>query len=149
MNHQLTGKCGLYCGACNIYRAERDSAELRRKLAKNAGCSPDQVRCNGCGGLTADCWGNGCKIVQCLAAKGFDFCYECPEFEAGRCGKYEDLYTVYMEAGVDLKKNSGRIKAGQGAQWLRESEELFRCKSCGMPVTVWSVQCHHCGGKNK
>lgn len=142
--NELAGRCGLYCGACTIYRAERDSEELRNKLARDFKCEPDQVRCNGCGSLTPECWGNGCRIVACAEAKGFRYCFECPEYENGSCEKFEELAKDYLGIGVGLRSNLERIMKGETGEWLKESEERFRCKACGKPVCAWSKKCHHC-----
>jgi hypothetical protein len=145
--NSLIGKCGLYCGACTIYRAERDSEELRNKLAKDFNCELGQVRCNGCGSLTVECWGSGCKIVVCAKAKGFDHCFECPEYESGSCEKFESLAGDYLGIGVDLRANPSKIKEGKTSEWLLGSEENFKCKACGKPVCAWFKKCHHCGNE--
>lgn len=145
----IVGKCGLYCGACTIYRAQRDGEDLRNRIAEKSNCSPEQVRCNGCGELTSECWGKGCKIVVCIQAKGFKFCYECPEYENSSCSKYESLLKRYLGIGVDLRKNSSKIKEGKIDEWLQDSEELFKCKACGKPVSAWFIECHHCGSNLK
>jgi hypothetical protein len=145
----LVGKCGLYCGACGIYRACQDSEEWRKDIAEKSNCSPEQVRCNGCGDLTSECWGNGCKIVVCTRAKGYDYCFECPEFQSESCEKFAGLANKYLKAGVDLKDNLSHIKEGKTEQWLGESAKKFSCKACGKPISVWSDECHHCGTKLK
>lgn len=145
----LVGKCGLYCGACSIYRAYQDSEAWQSEIAKNGGCSPDKVRCNGCGALTSKCWGNGCKIVVCTRAKGYSFCYECPEYQNETCEKFAGLSTKYLKIGVDLRNNLSLIKEEKTEQWLEESVKRFSCKTCGKPISAWSDKCHHCGVKLK
>ncbi len=141
----LVGKCGLYCGACTVYVAQRDSETWRKKIADNSNCTPEQVRCNGCGDLTSDCWGNGCKIVLCTRAKGVSYCYECPEYHQESCEKFSGLCKSYLQAGVDLRKNLSRIQTGETEEWLRESAARFTCQACGKPVSAWFSECHHCG----
>jgi len=141
----LVGRCGLYCGACNIYRAYKDDGEHLNKLAEHFRCPPEKVRCEGCEALTVDCWGNDCKIVQCLNVKGFNFCYECPQFDDKSCEKYEDLAERYLEDNVDVRANMTRIKSGEVAAWLRESRERFRCPHCGNALPEGSQKCYHCG----
>jgi len=34
VDKNLVGRCGLYCGSCLIYRAYKDSEQLRQKIAK-------------------------------------------------------------------------------------------------------------------
>ncbi len=145
MAQELVGKCGLYCGACTIYVAQHDSEEWREKIATKSNCSPEKVRCNGCGALTSECWGNGCKIVLCTRAKGVNYCYECSDFGEGKCDRFGNLAKSYLNAGVDLRKNLSRIQAGETDEWLRESAERFTCKTCGKPVSAWFTECHNCG----
>lgn len=146
MGTNLVGKCGLYCGACAIYVA-RDSEEWRNKIAKNHNCRPDQVACNGCGGLTSECWGNGCKVVLCTRAKGLSYCHECPEYENGTCERFEALSQSYSKVGVDLRANLHKIKEGKVQEWLRESAERFKCPECGGSISVWFTECQHCGAR--
>lgn len=142
----LVGRCGLYCGACGIYRAYKDGGAYRRKLAEFFKCQPEKVRCEGCQVLTSECWGNDCKIVRCLDSKGLNFCYDCPQLDDESCEKFERLAKGYLEDdNVDLRGNLARIKVGQVDAWLRESRERFKCASCGEPLPAGSKKCYHCG----
>lgn len=141
----LVGKCGLYCGACTIYRAEKDDQEWRARLASDFNCSIDQVKCNGCGSLTSECWGNECKIVKCVNAKGHEFCYECDEYKNDNCSKFTSLAKRYSErSNVDLRANLVMIQNGEVEKWLEQSEKRFSCKGCGKPTVAGSKNCHHC-----
>jgi len=140
----LIGRCGLYCGACSIYRAFRDGGEYRNKLAEHFKCPPEKVRCEGCQALTPECWGNDCEIVQCTTSKGFNFCYECSQFDDKSCEKYEELARRYSEDNVDVRANLERIKSGQLEAWLRESRERFKCPYCKKPLPEGSKKCYHC-----
>ena len=143
---ELVGRCGLYCGACAIYRAERDNPEYRQRLAARFNCAPEQVRCNGCGALTSNCWGWDCKFVSCLREKGLDFCFDCPEYEGGECEKYEKFALAYLnEDGVDLQANNDMIRSGRMAEWLEESRRRYRCAHCSGPIVAGTKKCHHCG----
>jgi hypothetical protein len=147
VDRNLVGRCGLYCGACGIYRAYKDDGEFLQRLAAQLKCSPEKVRCEGCMALTLDCWGNKCKIVQCLGSKDLEFCYQCNEYESGSCEKFGKLAKGYSDVGVDLKANLERIRKGETEEWLRESEEKHRCPSCGKPLPVYGIKgkCYHCG----
>lgn len=147
MDKRLIGRCGLYCGACSIYRGERDDAELRQKIAKSVNCSEEQVRCNGCGDLSSTCRGYGCKIVVCLRAKGLNYCYDCSEYEKKICTKHGKLAQSYLEIGVDLRENLKKIANGLAEEWLKESEARFKCSHCGQPLSAWKETCHKCGSK--
>ena len=141
----LVGRCGLYCGACGVYRAYKDNGEYRDRVARVFKCPPEKVRCEGCQALTSECWGNDCKIVQCTTSKGFDFCYECPQFDDETCEKYDELAKRYLEDNVDVRANLKRIRSGQVEAWLRESRERFKCPHCGKPLPEGSKKCYNCG----
>ncbi len=147
MNRALVGRCGLYCGACGIYRAQRDQGILLERLANGFKCPPEKVRCNGCGALTPECWGYNCRIVKCLTARGLEFCYQCDLYEGG-CEKFGDLARAYLnDNGVDLRENLERIRLGETEAWLLESEEKYKCRSCGQPLPFYGAkgECYHCG----
>lgn len=141
----LVGRCGLYCGACVIYRAERDDPEWQKRLAEHFKCPPEKVSCQGCGVLTPNCWGNDCGMVKCLNERGYQFCYECSEYEAKTCDKFEEISKRYLEEDfVDLRQNLSRIKGSKVEEWLRECEKLYTCPNCGKPTTTGAKKCHHC-----
>jgi hypothetical protein len=147
-DRSLVGRCGLFCGACGVYRAYKDGGEFRQRLADVFKCPPEKVRCEGCQALTPECWGNECEIVVCLNAKGLEFCYECSDFEGHTCERFEKFARDYLEEDdVDLRANLTRIEAGNVDEWLEESERKFRCPYCGKPVptTSFRKKCHHCG----
>ena len=146
-NRNLVGRCGLYCGACGIYRAYKDNGEFLERLAKHFKCLSEKVRCEGCMALTLESWGYDCKIVQCLRNKGLEFCYQCNEYENKTCEKFEKLSERYLENGEDIRANLERIKKGETEEWLHESEEKYRCPSCGKPLPVYGIKgkCYHCG----
>jgi len=148
VDHSLVGRCGLYCGACGIYRAYRDGGEPRRVLAEQFKIPEDKVRCEGCSALTPECWGTGCKIVECLDGKGYGFCYDCPEHAAGSCEKYEKLSARYAKLNIDVRANLDRIRAGEAEGWLAEQDTRWRCSGCGRPVSCHSPKCYHCGKVN-
>lgn len=143
-DNKLVGRCGLYCGACGIYRAYKDDGEYLTRLAKHFKCPEEKVRCEGCQALTPDCWGNECKIVQCLKSKGYEFCYECSLYNTRSCEKYEKLAKGYLEDNVDIRTNLEKIKSGKTEEWLKESEERFRCPHCRKPLPTGSKRCYHC-----
>lgn len=142
----LVGRCGLYCGACTIYRAYQDDGEYLKKVAEFFKCKPEQVRCEGCQVLTPECWGKECKIIQCLTSKNLAFCYECPQFNQHSCKKFEKLAKSYLEEdNVHLRANLDEIKLGRVGAWLEESRRRFRCPFCEKPLPVGSKTCYHCG----
>ena len=149
MEINLVGKCGLYCGACSIFRAQRDNEKERNLIAKEFNCSVEQVRCNGCGALTNECWCNGCKIIACLESKDYEFCYQCSEFEEKSCDKHNKLAKTYMQVGEDLRLNLVALRKGQMKEWLKEQDKRFRCPKCNHQISVWDNTCPKCSQKLK
>ena len=150
-NKNLVGRCGLYCGACKIYRAYKDSEQLRRIIAEENNCKPEEVRCEGCQTVSTNgwnvekIWGRNCEIVKCLDTKGLDFCYECDEYPD--CKKFRQLADDCLKQGENLMENLSKIKAGKVEEWLEEEDKKWRCQKCGKPVTWDLTKCHWCGVK--
>jgi hypothetical protein len=152
VNENLVGRCGLYCGSCIIYRAHRDSIQLRQLVADHENCRPEDVRCEGCqtvltSGWNEDQeWGRHCRIVKCLEDKGLDFCYQCDIYPD--CEKFLELGEIASKMEVeDLMENLEKIKAGKVAEWLEEEDMKWRCHECGKPVSRHLQECHWCGAE--
>ena len=146
---KFAGRCGLYCGACGIYRSEREHPETQKAIADDIGCKSEQVKCNGCGDLLEDSWGFDCKIIKCQNDKGFSTCAECPDLDTGNCELLEGLASGYMKIGMDVKANLRLTKDGKTDQWVEEANRNFTCSHCNKPTMYWSVNCHHCGMAQK
>jgi hypothetical protein len=140
----LVGRCGLYCGACTIYRAYKDGGEFRVRVARFFKCPEEKIKCQGCQALTPDSWGNDCQIVQCGRSEGYEFCYECSDYGTRSCEKFEELAKRYTEDKVDVRANLEKIKQGKTEEWLKESESRFRCPHCKKPLPEGSTKCYHC-----
>ena len=141
------GRCGLYCGACQVYRSEREDPEMRKKVAEWMNCAIDEAKCNGCGDFLDDSWGKDCSIVKCLKEKGFEYCYECTFFDTKMCKDFEGVAERYLKTGMDIRRNLLMIKEGKLDEFLNECHENFTCPHCGKQVMYWRTDCHHCGGE--
>lgn len=152
VNKNFVGRCGLYCGTCLVYRAYKDSEQLRAKIAKEEDCRPEEIRCQGCqtvliNGWNSKEWGRNCGIVKCQESKGLKFCYECDAYPD--CEKFHRIADGLHKRGVDLLENLTRIKAGQTDEWLKDQEEKWRCRKCHKPVSAYLDECHWCGARIK
>lgn len=155
VNKNLTGRCGLYCGACIIYRAYKDSEQLQKRIAeertaRGEDCKPEEIRCEGCQTVLVDGWnskewGRNCKIVKCLQGKKLDFCYECDTYP--ECKKFLVVSDSCLKHGESLTENLSRIEAGKVEEWLEEEDEKWRCQKCGNPISMHLGECHWCGAK--
>ena len=80
---KLVAPCGLFCGACPVFKASGDSA-LAQKLAQTLGIPPEQVNCLGCRAEKGHIKIMGepvCPTYQCcIEQRGLQFCYQCEDF---------------------------------------------------------------------
>ena len=152
VNRNLVGRCGIYCGSCIIYRAYKDSEELRQRVAERENCELKDIQCEGCQTVLTDGWeskewGKNCGIVQCLRAKGLNFCYECDKYP--NCEKFGELANNSLKYGESLTDNLKKVKTGKVEEWLKEEEEKWSCHKCGNPISRHLKECHWCGEKTK
>jgi len=141
----LVGRCGIYCGACPIYRATRGDEEAKRYARDVWKTPPNRMTCDGCRKLGPESHGVDCPRRICMDAKGYTYCSECPEYEAKTCAKFEDMDSFFRRSGESLRENLRRINSRETKAWLAEEEAKNRCKSCGHPVFWGEKQCPGCG----
>ncbi len=139
----LVGRCGIYCGACPVYLGARGNEEAARHAKLNWKVPEDEIRCNGCSGLTPECYGNHCGYRECM--EGYDYCSQCPEYQADACEKLSHFEAWFNSLGESLKENLGRIEAGETGEWLGEQAERWSCPGCGSPVFWEQTRCPECG----
>lgn len=138
----LIGRCGLYCGACDIYRAYTDQQkEKLEKMAKYFKCPVTRVRCHGCQNTGSEDWGHDCKIVQCLDRNEYRYCYECNLRE--RCDLFQNLNRRYN--GIPMK-NLGHLQKGDEEKFVRAQKRLWTCP-CGTPFEYGAEICRQCGAR--
>lgn len=53
---RLLSRCGIYCGACFIHRAQRDGGALLDEMAKRFNVPKAEIRCDGCSGPYEEQW---------------------------------------------------------------------------------------------
>ncbi len=121
---ELTAPCGIDCFNCQVY-AGNITEETKAVMAKQLRLDPAKVPCNGCR-QQKGCrlhW-NSCDTLDCVRAKGVEFCFECTEFPCPRlqpasdgAGKYPHNMKVY---------NLCRIKSVGVEKWAEEEATDIR-----------------------
>jgi hypothetical protein len=127
MRKKLVGRCGLYCGECEVRAAYvSGDKKLIAGVAEKLGARPNEIRCEGCLELTEKCWGNGCEIIACIESRGFKHCVQCPDIDD--CTKFARLNTKY---GGAVRLNIRQIRSWGFERWLayKEGEEVEGGKS--------------------
>ncbi|MCX6991554.1 MAG: DUF3795 domain-containing protein [Kiritimatiellaeota bacterium] len=116
------GACGNNCAACLDYRVlTEDRDDLRRQVASaikremNLDIPLDQVGCDGCWGGIHTAWAASldCKIRQCVEARNYTTCADCPDFT---CATY---LKQFLE-NSDQAKNINAIKQVGMDKWIAQ-----------------------------
>ena len=131
IDQSLLTRCGIYCGACYVYRAERDCGDFLREIAEWQKVEIDKVKCNGCLAPEDEKWPNcrKCHPWKCLEEKGLQFCYECDSFWDYSCDRYNNLEEFCSRRGENTRQNLIKIMADR-ERYLVEQDKQWRCPSC-------------------
>lgn len=126
----MLAPCGITCAVCYVY--------LKKKKP-----------CLGCHGQDASkpehC--RKCKIKDCAAGQGIDFCFECPDFPCATIKRLDKSYRQRYE--VSLIENAMRLKTVGAKRHLIEEKEKWICSHCGGIISLHDRICSECGKKIK
>jgi predicted RNA-binding Zn-ribbon protein involved in translation (DUF1610 family) len=143
---RLAAICGLYCGACSLYRAWHDAdTEAIERMAKDRGVTPEDLRCDGCRSDVLSYWCRDCGFKRCLARRtdGVRLCYECADYP---CRMITGFRYDGRKHHLDVLENVRRQKEIGLEAWLDEQEADWRCPECGAPIHWYQRKCR-CGAK--
>lgn len=107
---KLISCCGLNCATCDARIATiKNDDELRKATAEKwsvafnaSGLTYEMINCTGCreeGVKFNHC--SQCEIRNCVKAKGFNTCADCPELDS--CSLVAAIHKHVPEALVNLK----------------------------------------------
>ncbi|MHC1785389.1 MAG: DUF3795 domain-containing protein [Anaerolineaceae bacterium] len=118
--------CGINCLVCYVH--------LRKKKT-----------CPGCRGedLAKPGHCRQCKIKDCAAGQGFDFCHQCPTFPCAIIKRLDRSYRLRYQ--VSLIESTLRHRKTGAAQFLLEEMEIWKCVQCGGLVSLHDRVCSECG----
>lgn len=150
-NTNLVGVCGLYCGACGIYRATQDNAEEKleefaRGLSAKTGkeFTVDDVRCDGClvnGRL--DLWCRNCQIRVCEKLQSGNIrCSDCDEFP---CTRLTDFRDDGMNHHSEITDNLEQLQKMGIEAWTEYEENRWTCAECKTTLSWYDSVCPGCG----
>jgi hypothetical protein len=151
-NRDLMAPCGLYCGACGVYIANRDGNEkFTAIMGALYGSEPEKTKCLGCmqpdppKELYGYC--KECEIRNCVKSKGHYSCHQCEEWP---CDLIENFG---LATGVRVMKGTSPIWREKVAEygdeqgsveWARAECERYHCSSCGSPLFRGAQRCRAC-----
>ena len=137
---ELVAPCGVYCGVCPVYRADKENIEgLRKKIAVEFGVKREVVGCDGCRSDRVFLGGDDCGIKACTRAKGIEGCFACEDFPCVRVeGRPDFMRRVIIRAVPILKWCSIQ-------DFLDQEEKRYRCSQCGTRLYIGARKCPKCG----
>lgn len=154
INPDFVSPCGLYCGVCAIYIAQRDNnPKFKQRLASlykgefpGKGALPncetlstEDMHCRGC--LSDDRFMHckQCEIRECTRKKGYSGCHQCDEFPC----QHIDNFPMTVGKKVILRAVPHRREVGT-EKWVRDEEARYYCPECGNKVFRGVLKCNQC-----
>jgi hypothetical protein len=139
-------RCGIFCGACYVYRAERDGGDLLRRVAESQDVAEEEVKCNGCLSPVEQRWMNcrSCWVRNCQERRGYESCAICPSFQDESCERYSRLEAMAAKRGEDTRAALEAFNANP-SQAVDELYQLWSCPACGARYSWYERRCHQCG----
>lgn len=138
---KLAAVCGLFCPSCTYYiGSAADPARLKR-LAERSGHAIEEIECHGCRSDTVTFYCRSCKMVQCAAEKGLDFCGQCADYPCADLREFQAARPHRLE----LWAAQARIQEAGYEQWFTEMVEHYACPQCHTLNSVYDLVCRNCG----
>ncbi len=143
INPDFLAPCGLYCGVCGIYLADRDHNEkFKERLCTVYGTQPEDIQCKGC--LHDDeaavfFYCRSCPIKACTREKGIAGCHQCDDFP---CTLIEE-FPMPVGKKVMLRAIPQWREWGT-EKWVAEEIKRYHCPHCGYPLFRGAKRCRQC-----
>ncbi|MFC1847986.1 DUF3795 domain-containing protein [Chloroflexota bacterium] len=136
---ELAAPCGMYCGVCGIYIADRDNnLKFKERLTQVYNVGVDDIKCKGC--LSDEPFAScGCSIKACTAEKGIEGCHQCDDFPCG----YIDDFPLPAGKKVILRAIPTWRELGT-ERWMEEEEKRYHCPHCGYKLFRGAKRCRNC-----
>ncbi len=127
VNIKLLAPCGLCCGVCGIYYADKNNIEkLKQKLAQSYLTEPEQIKCDGCSSDNKFVYCDSCLIRECVLSKGLSGCHQCTEWP---CEKVTNF--PFPLAGEYMLKSIPARRERTDKEWVEWEEHNWSCRECG------------------
>ena len=141
---ELLAPCGLYCGVCSIYIANRDNnLKFKEKLLPVTPFrSSGWCRCSTTGFLSDGivfpvC--RVCSIKKCCNGKGIEGCHQCDEFPC----KLINNFPIPVGKKVILRAIPFWRENGT-EEFVKQEEKRYHCPNCGNPLFRGAKRSNKC-----
>ncbi len=153
-NQNLVSPCGLYCGVCAIYIADRDNNEKLKSrlvglyqggvagkgtLPNSEKLSTKDIQCRGCQSKDLFMHCKQCEIRDCTQEKGITGCHKCDDFPCAVI----DNFPMAVGKKVILRAIPHRQKYGT-SQWVQDEKARYVCPECNNKVFRGATRCNQC-----
>jgi hypothetical protein len=147
----LIAACGLYCGACEMYRAVQDNnqqkceALLKQFNSRGGNFTLDDITCDGClGGGKLTPWCRECGMRNCAKHKnGETRCTpECPDFP---CAQLTGFSTDQMTHHHEVLDNLDCLHKVGIKKHAEQEEKRWLCPECKTHLSWYDTKCPKCG----
>ena len=154
INPDFIAPCGLYCGVCAVYIADRDNNEKfkqrlamvyngdipgKGKLREGRGFTAEDIRCEGCLSEEPFIFCRECSIRECAEERGYAGCHECDEFPC----RFIEEFPMAVGKRVILRAIPYWREYGT-EKWIRDEEERYICPECGNRLFRGVTRCNRC-----
>lgn len=138
--NKLAAPCGLYCGVCAIYIAQKDNnTKFKERLTSVYNVTVDQIRCQGCLSDEQFTYCRVCPIRACTITKGLEGCHQCPDFPC----QFMDQFEFPVGKKVMLRAIPAWRELGT-ERWMEEEEKRYHCPNCGYKLFRGVRRCRNC-----
>ena len=144
----LAAPCGLFCGACTIYVAQRRGDTKRlTQIAQNVGVRKNRLinlsdlNCEGCLSDVVSFFCRECTLRSCVSGKGVTHCFHCSDFPCQQILDFNDDGRPHHGEVVD---NIRRQKEIGLETWISEQKERWQCPQCKCVVDWYTTECPEC-----
>ncbi len=154
INPDFLAPCGLYCGVCAIYYADRDNnlkfkerlvnlyqggVSGKGRLPGSEKLTVDHIKCKGCLSDEPFIYCLKCEIRDCTKRKGYSGCHECDVFPC----EYIENFPMTVGKKVIMRAVPYRRKYGT-EKWVKDEEARYICPECGNKVFRGVIRCNKC-----
>ena len=154
VNPALVAPCGLYCGVCAIYMADRDNNLKfkerlvdvykgnilgKGKLKGSENLSVEDIKCRGCLSDDVFMYCERCEIKNCTREKGYTGCHQCDEFPC----QYIENFPMTVGKKVILRAIPYWREVGT-EKYIEDEVARYLCPACGNKVFRGAVKCNKC-----
>jgi len=149
---KLIAACGLYCGACEMFRAvhddnkEKQQALVRAFNARGGKFTVNDLECDGClaGGRLSP-WCRQCNIKSCAKRpSGEVICSSsCPDFPCAVLAEFAKSMPHHAEV-IDNLRRLEKVGIKKHAE---QEERRWHCPRCKKPMSWYYRKCTECGAE--